>query len=99
MSESDDKKIEYLFLLEELFEREKLKNIYNQELVVTLEAPKNGNRGVLLSNEYGLSTKNKDLKAGDIIKISEFTEGADWLKRYGCKYFITKYDKVKNTDF
>ena len=33
MSESDDKKIEYLFLLEELFEREKLKNIYSKFLV------------------------------------------------------------------
>ena len=27
----------------------KTKNIYNQELIVTLEAPKNGNPGVLLS--------------------------------------------------
>tara|TARA_Y100000991_G_scaffold215037_1_gene204264 strand:- start:775 stop:1968 length:1194 start_codon:yes stop_codon:yes gene_type:complete len=77
----------------------KTKNIYNQEVVVTLETPKNGNPGVLLSNEYGLSTKYKDLKAGDMIKITEFTEGEDWLKSYGCKYFITKYDKVKNTDF
>ena len=33
LSESDDKKIEYLFLLEELFEREKLKNIYSKFLV------------------------------------------------------------------
>ena len=33
LSETDDKKIEYLFLLEELFEREKLKNIYSKFLV------------------------------------------------------------------
>ncbi|OUV45581.1 MAG: hypothetical protein CBC71_00240 [Rhodobacteraceae bacterium TMED111] len=77
----------------------KTKNIYNEEVVVTLEAPKNGSRGVLLSNEYGISTKDKDLKAGDMIKITESTDAIDWLKNFGCKYFITKYHKVKNTDF
>ena len=52
----------------------KPKKIYKQEIIVTLGSPKNGNPGVLLSNDYGIPTHNNDLKAGDKIKITESTK-------------------------
>ena len=77
----------------------KPKKIYKQEIIVTLGSPKNGNPGVLLSNDYGIPTHNNDLKAGDKIKITESTKATGWLKiDYMCKYYIKEFKKVKNTD-